>query len=201
MSQSSELAAAWEQFTSQGSAGAYEKIYREISDALFSYGHCLTEDDDLVDDAVQEVFIDIWKRRHRLSKVEKVRPYLFQALRNKILTKLSRRNRHTRLQETVAKPALVASFEKEIIAKEEKNDRLQMLENAIRHLPKRQREILFLRYFEGYGYSEIAALLSIQPQVARNLMSRAIKRIRSHFIENAEKFWMILIFPSILSFF
>lgn len=201
MSHSSELAAAWEQFTSQGSTGAYEKIYREISDALFSYGHCFTEDADLVDDAVQEVFIDIWKRRHRLSKVEKVRPYLFQALRNKILTKLSRRNRYTRFQESVEKPAFVASCENEIIAQEEKNDRLQMLENAIQHLPNRQREILFLRFFEGYPYSEIASMLSIQPQVARNLMSRAIKKIRSHFIENAEKFWMILLLPSILSFF
>lgn len=197
----SELTAAWEQFTGQGSAEAFEKVYQKTSDALFSYGHCFTGHESLVDDAVQEVFIDIWNRRDQLTHVKKIKPYLFQALRNKILTKVARQRRSNDLQPESTLLASIPSIEKELISEEEKTGRLQLLEKAIQHLPKRQKEILFLKFFEGYRYTEIAAMLSIQPQVARNLASRAIKKIRIHLMENAEKFWMILFLPSFLLFF
>jgi len=201
MSLSSDKNEAWEKFTRQGSAEAFEEIYKEMSDALFSYGHCLTQDKSLVDDAIQDIFIDLWKRRNHLDAVKKFRPYIFQALRNNIHTQLLKKTRNVSLLAAGKQPLYDPSFEQSIITREERNYRHRLLEKAIDCLPSRQKEILFLKFFEGYCYSEISAILSIKPQVARNLASRAIKKIRAHLFTNAEKFWIITFLPTILSFF
>ena len=52
------------------------------------------------------------------------------------------------------------------------------LTREIEQLPSRQKEVIYLKFFEGFDYLEITGIMSISYQVARNYASRGIKRLR-----------------------
>jgi RNA polymerase sigma factor (sigma-70 family) len=53
------------------------------------------------------------------------------------------------------------------------------VKQAIDDLPPRQKEVLRLRFLEGFDYYEISEIMKISYQVARNYASRGMKRLRS----------------------
>ena len=71
----------WKSFK-QGDKKAFEQLYKKYFKVLGSYGFRLSQDKDLVEDAIHDVFIDLWRRKEYLSDVQNVKFYLFSAIRN-----------------------------------------------------------------------------------------------------------------------
>jgi RNA polymerase sigma factor (sigma-70 family) len=46
-------------------------------------------------------------------------------------------------------------------------------------LPKRQKEIIYLKFFENLGREEIADIMQISPQAVSNLLQKALKNLRA----------------------
>ncbi|MGV8090291.1 MAG: RNA polymerase sigma factor [Mangrovibacterium sp.] len=55
----------------------------------------------------------------------------------------------------------------------------QALVKAINNLPERQRELVFLRFYYNLRYLEIAHIMEVNEQTVRNLMQRALAKLRS----------------------
>jgi RNA polymerase sigma factor (sigma-70 family) len=70
------------------------------------------------------------------------------------------------------------SPEEIIIQGEACEQRQQALKQALQSLPARQKEVLFLRYYNGMSYDEIEQILSINYQSIRNHIYRATQRLR-----------------------
>jgi DNA-directed RNA polymerase specialized sigma24 family protein len=51
---------------------------------------------------------------------------------------------------------------------------------VIRGLPRRQREILYLRYYEGLDTRETAAIMSLSVSSAYVLLSKALNYLKQH---------------------
>ena len=77
-------------------------------------------------------------------------------------------------------PGVQMSIEESIILKELKDHQKQMLQDALENLPTRQKEILFLKYYNGMSYEEIEEILSINYQSIRNHIYRALERLRAN---------------------
>ena len=60
-----------------------------------------------------------------------------------------------------------------------KNER--RLAKAISRLSGRQREILYLYYVKELSHQEISAILGMNPQSSKNLLSRTLARLREFF--------------------
>src|SRR5690349_1563402 len=76
--------ATWQAFR-KGSKEAFAKIYRDHVRELVNYGYKVTTDRRLIEDSIQDLFVEIWQSRARLSETTSVRFYLFKALRYKII--------------------------------------------------------------------------------------------------------------------
>ena len=50
-----------------GERSALNEIYHRNIDVLYSYGVKITSDHGLVEDSIQEVFITIWEKRHKIK--------------------------------------------------------------------------------------------------------------------------------------
>ena len=55
----------------------------------------------------------------------------------------------------------------------------QQLKAGLSEVSDRQREVLFLRYYEGLTYEEISEVMDLQYQSIRNLVSRALKKLKA----------------------
>lgn len=90
----------------EGSEAAFEALYRRYFQILFSYGKRINPDEDIVNDAIQDLFVDIWRTHHSLSQAQSVRFYLIRSLRRKIHRSLHPDNLYGEEWEKVSETAL-----------------------------------------------------------------------------------------------
>ena len=187
----------WQQLRS-GHKPALERIYRQEVDALYRYGRRLTENVPLVEDAIQELFIELWKRRESLGATDAIRPYLLVSLRRKIVRLSQKRDQQTLSWEEEQPPETeTEAAESQLIAEEQTAETQQRLQQALQQLSPRQREILYLKYFQGLDYKDIAEAIGINYQSVRNTASAGLKALRK-VLQSWPLLWWMLVFCNLL---
>jgi RNA polymerase sigma factor (sigma-70 family) len=181
----------WQAFKS-GSREAFAQIYNQHIQDLLSYGYRVTSDRQLIKDSVQDLFLHIWRNREKLADTDSIRFYLYRSLRNRIIRN-SERNNHTAIDSAGLFENIIGelSFEDDLIANEQLTEQHLRLKHAIQQLPKRQQEIIQLRYYHDFSLEEISEMMDINNQSVRNLLHRAITELRQHFILLG---WLVLSF-------
>ena len=81
-------AVVWNAFKS-GDRKALDYIFNKYVKLLYAYGGKITKDQDLVEDCIQDLFVELWQRRHSLSEVTHIKYYLLKSLRRRVARKLS----------------------------------------------------------------------------------------------------------------
>ena len=163
----------------KGDADAFRDIHRALFKGLYNYALKLLQDGDQASDAVQDLFVKIWVRREGIGVVQKIKPYFFTALRRQVLNQL--RNLHLRELQIGSLPRPDIDFSpEEIVVRNEEYEKLQSKITALlNELPRRQKEVIYLRYFEEMDYSQIAEVMGIHYQSVLNLTQKALQKLRS----------------------
>lgn len=177
--------------------GGHKKSLRTLFlryyDSLFSYGLTVTSKEEVIEDCLQELFYQLWDQRDNLSQVQKVKGYLWISFRRRLMKKLKKRNRKNRsavsLRDGMKKGI---SVEKAFITDEQTTYIHKKLAQICAELTQREREVLFLKYYEGMSYSEIEQILDLEYQTVRNYMYRAIERLRKIFEREGIKIALFL---------
>ena len=73
---------------------------------------------------------------------------------------------------------LEASQEEEIIKKETEKELISKVTRHLSKLSKKKREVVYLRYYCELDYDQVAAVMDISYQSARNLMYKALKTLK-----------------------
>jgi RNA polymerase sigma factor (sigma-70 family) len=168
----------WDDFRA-GNAAALAALFELHYDALYNYGLKLTGDEELVKDCIQNLFQKLWRRREGVRAIQVVKAYLFKALRRHLgdETKLLKQHRH--LLPTYSDSFEVTYSHEEFLINEQRDAEQQArLLTAINQLSKRQREALYLKFFDGFSYERIAEVMSLNTQSVRNLIFNALQAIR-----------------------
>ncbi|RZK29785.1 MAG: sigma-70 family RNA polymerase sigma factor [Hymenobacter sp.] len=169
----------WNAFRA-GDEQAFATIFVEQYDALYNYGIKLVNDEELVRDSIQELFQKLWERRASVEAVEVVKPYLFKVLRNRISDNLkmaSRRNARQQVYHAEEAFDIVYSPEDFLLAEHSSDQNTQLLA-VLNQLPRRQREVLYLKYFDELSYEKISEVMNLTAQSVRNLVYRAISALK-----------------------
>jgi len=165
----------------KGNIQAFEVLFKTYYKDLCFYANHYLKDLDLAEEAVQDVFFNIWEKRSALNIKDSFKAYLYISTRNKCLkmirseniaTKYSNHIKHTGRQE-------VATPVDELNAKE-----LNLLiEQTMSQLPERTREIFRMNRYQGFKYKEIADTLSISVKTVEANMGKALKLFRKNLDE------------------
>ncbi|WP_172594266.1 RNA polymerase sigma factor [Mariniphaga sediminis] len=168
----------WKEFK-RGNQLAFASIYNLYVDRLFIYGSKLTPDRELVKDCIQEVFFDLYNKRHSLSDTDNIRYYLLKSLKNTLLRKIQRERRIIELnKKTTSDFNIEYSFEKKIIENEIEEEKKLLVKTILADLNDKQKEILFLRFMQGLSYSEISEIVDIASDSVKKQVYRTVKKIR-----------------------
>jgi len=160
--------------------------------ALLNYGFKFVKDEAFVKDCIQEVFIDLWHSRERVAQPTHVRAYLLVALRRKI----ARNRRIMRLADDSLHDEYAFSIEFSpewwMIKDETLARKAQVVSEMLAALPVRQREVIYLKYYQELSREEISAMLSITPQTVSNLLQMAYGQLRKRFSPSAISVLLLL---------
>lgn len=171
----------WNRFR-QNDEQAFDELSRRRYRLLFNYATKFTKDTELIKDCIQDLFLELWYRRARLTDTSYVTVYLISALRNNLLRKLKV---NTRLNDwadiTASCEALTDNLTVEtmLISSESMTQKEREIRNAINRLPKRQQEVIFLKFYEGLSNDEIAKVMEIERQTVSNFIYRAISQLKN----------------------
>ena len=165
----------WESFR-KGDREAFATLFRQHYELLFRYGSRLTPDADLLEDLIQELFLELWQSRSN-TPVLSVRAYLLKSLKYKLLKVFRQQGRLKRLS-AGDDNIFEWSHESFLIAEQENAEKKQRVLNALGHLSNRQREIIYLKYYQNLSYEEVGEIMNINYQVARNLLYQAMKSLK-----------------------
>lgn len=139
----------------------------------------LIGDEELVRDSMQELFQKLWERRATLETVENVKPYLFKVLRHRISDNIKLANRRTARQQSYQEEFEVTYLPEDFIGAEQfSSEQNTQLLAILNQLPPRQREVIYLKYFDGFSYEKISEVMNLTAQSVRNLVYRAIKTLK-----------------------
>lgn len=171
----------WQSLTN-GKREALDTLFRSYYGRLLNYGIKLVPNRVLVKDAIQKLFLKLWDKRQSLSKPKSVRSYLFVSMRRILLSKVKRQKAREERNLAYTESEFRESFniEEVIIAGETRTQQEQVLANAIQKLSPRQKEALYLRFYDGLKNEEIADVMDIAHQSVRNHISEAIQKIKVH---------------------
>lgn len=172
----------WDNFL-RGDDKAFASIYFLHIGCLLSYGRNFTQDDEMLHDSVQEIFLDLFEKRGKPhAQIHNLKGYLLVALRNSILRKKLKQRKssvHGLTSSEVEEFNVSYSFEEHVVSQEVSVEALGKLRQAIAGLSPALKEIVYLRFEEGLPYTEIAAIMEITVDSARKQLFRAISSLRN----------------------
>jgi RNA polymerase sigma-70 factor (sigma-E family) len=153
-----------------GAEAAITALYQVHAVGLIRLAVVMLGDRPAAEDVVQEAFYGLYRRWARLTDTEKALSYVRSSILNGCRSELRRRIRNERRARSGPQAADAASAEQAVLIGEEHRDVLA----ALRRLPRRQREVLVLRFYLELSEAEIADSMGISRGTVKSTTSRAL---------------------------
>lgn len=162
----------WQSFKS-GDRASFALIYQKFFPYLYSCGLKVGAEQDIVKDAIQDLFIYLWNHRANLSNTNSIKYYLWTALRRRIV-QATKALPDTLVSDNIKMIGFESSTETAMINEEISKQRKEELLAAMQALTKRQREAVRLKFYHNLKNEEIAQRMSIKVEAVYNLISKSL---------------------------
>lgn len=169
----------WEKFL-KGNEQSLADIFLCYHDDLFRYGLKLTRREEMVKDCIQDLFLKLWKNRSNIQVVREVKPYLFRSLRNHLIDSLELQKQsifQNISTENIDEFDVRYSYDDFLKEGSDEETRERVIE-VLNKLTPRQREAIFLRFFEKLDFETIAKVMDMNVQSVRNTLHRSLEAMR-----------------------
>ena len=183
-----------------GDRDALGKLMYSYFRPLANYGLRFTTDKEVIKDSIQELFIVVWERRSHLAVAVNVKSYLFSSFRRLLLRTLKKMHKTATLtldSSYLENFALILGVDDKIIQTEHAIKLSKHFNILISRLPERQKEVVYLKFFESLSREEISHILEIAPQTVSNILQNARGKLRQG---TPVSLWKALLIPLFVSF-
>lgn len=151
----------------------YEELYERYYTMVYRLGLLLLKNPQDAEDAAQTIFLRLMEKQPELSDEEHTRAWLITVTRNycrDLQRSFWHRRRADADMETLPE-ASVTPFDRQE----------GLLFEIFQSLPNKQREVVYLYYFEDYSVKEISRLLNRNESTVQSQLFAARKRMKKHF--------------------
>lgn len=172
----------WKAFKA-GDREALGTIFKMYYPLLHHYGLKISHNEILTEDLLQDFFLYLYEHRESLKDLDSLKAYLFASFRRMLLRRLkqNRKQEHYLSSDFLdSKEYIQFSIEELLISNENKSTWKKTLSKTLNKLPKRQREVVYLRYYNEMSLVEIAEVMNITYQGVSNTLYKAFKSLRKN---------------------
>jgi len=144
-----------------GDVSAFETLYRQYEKLVYRTAYLITGDKEAANDALQEVFISVWKSRHTYDPNK-------EAVKMPTTVSLEEKG--------IDLPEMKHSYQPEdVLINKLEYDRLL---KAMEALDTKHRSVLVLRYFNDLSYQEIAEALEIPLGTVKSRLNQSLRYLK-----------------------
>ncbi|MBC9797422.1 RNA polymerase sigma factor [Sinomicrobium weinanense] len=167
----------------RGSKEAFDRVFNEHMAYLLNYGRSFTGDLDLLEDCAQELFCRIWVRRDTLKDTDNIRFYLMAAFRKELFKALKKEQKKNFWRSWIlpsSLPGFEVSLETAMVEEETRLRDLNRLKGGFAQLSPRQKEIIYLKYYNQLSFDEISEVMQLDKKAVYNALSKAMLSLRKN---------------------
>jgi RNA polymerase sigma factor (sigma-70 family) len=171
----------WLQQLQQNDELALGQLMEKTYTSLYNYAIRFADgDEELVKDAIQEVFISLWQNRATATSILSVQFYLLRAVKNKVLKALYQKRKEASFKaKDEYEFAMEFSIENKIVEQQLLEENSARIKNILAGMSSRQKEIIFLKFYQQLDHGQIAELMSISRQSVYNLLHESLQKIKA----------------------
>jgi len=160
-----------------GDQKAFAELFGKYKGRTYTIALVLTDDPVVAEELVQDVFMRVWKNRHKLKEVEDFASWLYTITRNRAITALQKNAR-----EGQKRAEFISWMPQQVDDAERKIDdhyMQQLLETALSRLSNQQRKVFELCRLKGYSREDAAKELGLAPATVSVHLTIAIRSVRA----------------------
>lgn len=194
--------ALWEGLL-KGDKDLFLALYNKYYHTLLFIGLREIKDAQLVKDTIQQLFLYLWDKKGNLQRANNVKSYLITSFLRKLSDDWKKTGRITNLQVVGSDYSNDSqpSPEETLIKKDEQHYLFNVLTNLINELPTRQRELIFMKFYEGLSYDEIVEQTGLSHRTVYNKIHEALKKLKLEISQSghtgrASLIWLLGLFIS-----
>jgi len=163
-----------------GDRESFSILYRQSYKKLYSYGLSLGMEDEKIRDIIQEIFMKLYSKPDLITDPSTLKSFLFVSVRNAFINHEKFRKKHLYIVQ-LDNFDMQYSVDDSVVEDEEERKIIKAkVESIMKILTPRQKEIIYLRFLHQMEYEEIASIMNLSEQSARNLTARAIDKMRKN---------------------
>jgi RNA polymerase sigma factor (sigma-70 family) len=176
-----ELSKLWDAVC-LGNQEAYGTLHTQLYPGLFSYVRSILKNEEEANDLLQDMFVKLWLKKESIGKIDNVKSYFYTAIRSIALNYIRQvKLRESKLDDLASIIDIQFSAEDIITEKETSLKLKKTITAALNKLPSRQREIIYLRFYESLDYTQIVEVTGIKYQSVVNHIHRAVQSLREDY--------------------
>lgn len=163
----------------EGDLNAFSILFKKFYPLLHNYGLKISRNEELTEDTLQDFFVYIYEHKENLSDLNTIAPYLFASFRRFIIKKINKIKKYTVVRSLDCTIVDINFTPEELLTHQESiTFRNKNLAQLINKLPKRQKEVIYLKFHCNLKPTEIAETMDINYQSVTNTLHKAIKNLR-----------------------
>jgi RNA polymerase sigma-70 factor (ECF subfamily) len=155
-----------------GDQHAFGLLFRSHRRTIYLTALRLTQSAAISEEIVQDVFLKVWLKRTSLPQIEQFNAWLFTIAQNTIYSAMRKICREATFQRSI--DALPQPAEDPNPGYE------QLLEEAVNHLPSKQKNTYILIKKEGLKRQQAATILNVSSETVKSNLDEAIRNIKAY---------------------
>ncbi len=162
-----------------GDADAFGELYELYYKEMYCYACCVTGNETLAQDAVQDAVLSAFKQIGSLKNEAAFKGWLFTILR------ASCNRQYTKCE--AAKAFVYIDDEDSTVTELASESNLELsveMRQALESVSAEEREIILLSTLGNYRSHEIAEILGVNASTVRSKLKRALKKMREYLDDN-----------------
>jgi RNA polymerase sigma factor (sigma-70 family) len=175
---------------------AFTTLYECYVAEVTTYACRFTNDIQIVEDSLHDIFVYLWNNRSHLKITYSVKAYLFKSVRTSILHKMEKSKKITSLEDTYKQnnAPFYISDEERFIETESRLITKEKLKYILGFLTAKQKEVIYLRFYRDLTFDEIAIHMKLTTKACYKLMGRAMGELRKSYTQPAQPLIYFLLF-------
>jgi len=170
----------------QGDPAAFDFYYHKHHRTVFANIFKIIRDRTFAQDILHDVFLAFWEKRESLRSEASVAGWLFVVSQNMSIAFIKQKLKESTV--LLENPVVIEQImETPDINEEFYKKQLEILTDAVNHLPRRKKEVFSLCRFEGRSLEYVATALGISEDSAKDYLKQSTRLIRQYIQEKYPK--------------
>lgn len=168
----------WQNVIENNDVTSFSNLHRYFYPILVEFSCSYLGNQEPCEEVVDDVFINLWEKRHSITKIKNIKSYLFTSTRNKALDYLRKANTEPSFDKDLFKLEII-KYDHKVDSDMENQEFLDLMNEAVDQLPPKCKIIFKMHLNDNLKNGEIAGIMGIAKKTVEAQIYIAYQKLTS----------------------